>query len=127
MPITKSAKKSLRQSKKRRKENLRRLKVMRDIIKNIRDLTLENKKNAQDNPRQRQDKAKKLLPEAYKAIDKTAKMGIIKKNTAARKKSRLTKLINKIGEEKPKEIKDKKSNQENQNPIDQTETKVKEK
>ena len=125
MPITKSAKKSLRQSKKRRKENLRRLNAMRDIIKNIRDLTLENKKNAQENSRQRQDKAKKLLPEAYKAIDKTAKMGIIKKNTAARKKSRLTKLINKIGAEKPKEIKDKKSNRENQNPIDQPETKVK--
>jgi len=127
MPITKSAKKSLRQNKKRRKENLRRLRTMRGIIKNIRDLTLENKKNAQNDSRQRQDKAKKLLPEAYKAIDKSAKMGIIKKNTAARKKSRLTKLINKIGAEKPKEIKDKKLNRENQNPTDQPETKAKEK
>lgn len=34
------------------------------------------------------------LVKAYKAIDKAAKRGIIKKNTAARKKSRLTKLIN---------------------------------
>ena len=43
---------------------------------------------------QRYDKdPKKLLSEAYKAIDKAAKRGVIKKNTASRKKSRLTKLI----------------------------------
>ena len=35
------------------------------------------------------------LKTAYKAIDKAAKRGIIKKNTAARKKSRLAKLIKK--------------------------------
>ncbi len=33
------------------------------------------------------------LAEAYKAIDKAAKRGIIKKNTAARKKSRLALAI----------------------------------
>ena len=33
---------------------------------------------------------------AIKAIDKMAKKGLIKKNTAARKKSRLQKKINKI-------------------------------
>jgi len=86
MPITKSAKKALRQSKKRRQRNLRRLKAMRNILKNIRKLVLENKKK----------EAKELLPKAYKAIDKAAKAGVIKKNTASRKKSRLTKLVNKI-------------------------------
>lgn len=85
MPITKSAKKALRQSKKRRIQNLRRLKAMKGIIKNIRKLVLENKK----------EEALKLLPKAYKAIDKAAKVGVIKKNTAARKKSRLTKSITK--------------------------------
>jgi small subunit ribosomal protein S20 len=35
-------------------------------------------------------KAKELLPKAYQAIDKAAKRGVIKDNTAARKKSRLT-------------------------------------
>ena len=40
--------------------------------------------------------AEKLLPKAYQAIDKAAKRGIIKKNTAARKKSRLVKAIQKI-------------------------------
>ena len=36
--------------------------------------------------------AVKTLAEAYKAIDKAAKRGVIKKNTAARKKSRLARL-----------------------------------
>ena len=85
MPITKSAKKSLKQSKKRRQRNLRRLNAMKDIIKQIRKLVETNKK----------EEALKLLPLAYKTIDKAAKNNIIKKNTAARKKSRLTKLINK--------------------------------
>jgi len=86
MPITKSAKKSLRQNKKRRERNLRRLSVMRDIIKKIRKLAEANKKQ----------EALKLLPQTYKAIDKAAKTNVIKKNTAARKKSRLTKLVNKL-------------------------------
>lgn len=94
MPITKSAKKSLKQSKKRRQRNLRRLKAMREIIKQIKKLVLENKK----------EEALKLLPKAYKTIDKTAKANIIKKNAAARKKSRLTKLIDRteIKKEEPK-------------------------
>jgi ribosomal protein S20 len=33
------------------------------------------------------------MPTAYKAIDKAAKRGVIKPNTAARKKSRLAALI----------------------------------
>jgi len=37
--------------------------------------------------------AEALLPAAYKAIDKAAKRGVIKENTAARKKSRLTARI----------------------------------
>ena len=45
---------------------------------------------------QKKEEAVKLLPKLYKAIDKAAKRGIIKKNTAARKKSRLTKLLQKI-------------------------------
>ncbi len=35
--------------------------------------------------------AKKLLSEAYSAIDKAAKRGILKKNTAARRKAKLSK------------------------------------
>ena len=40
------------------------------------------------------DEAKKLLPALQKSIDKAAKKGIIKPNNAARKKSRLVKVIN---------------------------------
>ncbi len=40
-------------------------------------------------------KAAKSLPEAYKAIDKALKRGVIKKNTAARKKSRLAAALKK--------------------------------
>ena len=40
--------------------------------------------------------ALKKLSEAYKAIDKAAKRGIIKKNTASRKKSRLAKFLKKV-------------------------------
>lgn len=83
MPITKSAKKAIRQNKKRRQRNLRRLNAMKDIIKKARKLATENK-----------EEATKLLPQAYKLIDKAAKTGVIKKNTASRKKSRLMKLIN---------------------------------
>ncbi len=85
MPVTKSAKKALRQSKKRRKRNVRQLAAMKGIIKNIRKLALGNKK----------EEALKLLSKAYKLIDKAAKTGIIKKNNANRKKSRLTKLLTK--------------------------------
>ena len=84
MPITRSAKKALRQNKTRRTRNLRRLDVLRDTVKKIKKLVVENKK----------EEAIKLLPLAYKAIDKACKTGVIKKNTSARKKSRITKLIN---------------------------------
>lgn len=40
-------------------------------------------------------KAQKALPEAFKAIDKALKRGVIKKNTAARKKSRLALALKK--------------------------------
>lgn len=36
---------------------------------------------------------KELLARAYQALDKAAKRGVIKKNTASRKKSRLARLI----------------------------------
>ena len=86
MPIKKSAKKALRQSKKRKKLNLARMNKMKQLIKKIRKLCLENKK----------EEAKKLLPEVYQAIDKAAKRGMIKKNTAARKKSKVTRLASNL-------------------------------
>ena len=39
------------------------------------------------------EEAKKNLPAIYKALDKAAKTGAIKPNTAARRKSRIAKLL----------------------------------
>lgn len=86
MPNTKSAQKALRQNRRKRLFNLRRLRTMKKLIKQTRKLTEEKKK----------EEVLKILPETYKAIDKTAKKGIIKKNSASRKKSRITKAIGKI-------------------------------
>jgi len=85
MPITKSAKKALRQNQKRRVKNLVYKKKMKNLIKEVRSLVSEKKT----------EEAKKLLPQIYKALDKSAKVGVIKKNTASRKKSRITKSVNK--------------------------------
>ncbi len=86
MPITKSAKKALRQSRKRRLFNLRRSNKMKSLIKKLKELIKDKKK----------EEALKILTKVYQAIDKAAKRGVIKKNTASRKKSRLTKAIQKI-------------------------------
>lgn len=83
MPITQSAKKALRQSKRRRKRNLVYKHKIKDLIKKVRVLVKENKIK----------EAKELLPQIYKILDKAAKENIIKKNTASRKKSRITKAI----------------------------------
>ena len=53
---------------------------MNDVVKEVNKAVLAKDAN----------KAKELLPKAYKVIDKAAKRGVIKGNTADRKKSRLT-------------------------------------
>ncbi|OHA48965.1 MAG: 30S ribosomal protein S20 [Candidatus Terrybacteria bacterium RIFCSPHIGHO2_01_FULL_48_17] len=83
MPLLKSAKKALRQSVRRRTRNLTRKKAVRDVRIEIRKLVSQGKKK----------EAEALLPKAYKAFDKAAKRGVIKQNTAARLKSRLTKSL----------------------------------
>jgi small subunit ribosomal protein S20 len=82
MPISASAKKSLRSSERKRLFNDRRRKAMRVAVKEITDLVKEKKVK----------EAKALLPKAYKAIDKATKRGVIKENTASRKKSLLSRL-----------------------------------
>lgn len=83
MPITKSAKKALRQSNRRHAQNIARKEAYKTVLKNISKLLIDKKLK----------EAEKLIPEAYKAIDKAAKIGVIKRNAAARKKSRLMKAI----------------------------------
>jgi len=85
MPITKSAKKALRQSLRKRVRNLIYKTKTKDLIKKVKNLVSQNKI----------EEAKKILPQIYKILDKAAKVGVIKKNTASRKKSRISQLINK--------------------------------
>ncbi|MDO8495522.1 MAG: 30S ribosomal protein S20 [bacterium] len=83
MPITQSAEKALRQSKKRHVENLRFKRNFKAAIKEFRDEL--GAKNF--------EKAKSLLPKVYQAVDKATKKNVLKKNTASRYKSRLTKSL----------------------------------
>lgn len=85
MAITSSAKKAIRSSDKKRVFNLRRKNVLHDTTKSLtKALAAKDVKGAE-----------KLLPGAYAAIDKAAKRGVIKANTASRKKSRLALAIKK--------------------------------
>jgi len=83
MAITKSAKKALRQNLRRRVRNRQQKEKIKKLIKQIRILVSQKKA----------EEARKSLPQIYKLLDKAAKTGVIKKNTAARKKSRIAKAI----------------------------------
>jgi small subunit ribosomal protein S20 len=82
MAITTSAKKAHRASLKKRVFNVRRQRALTATTKTVRKTLLTDAAAARTS-----------LSEAYKAIDKAAKRGIIKKNTASRKKSRLAAAV----------------------------------
>lgn len=85
MPITKSAKKALRVSSRKRVFNLRRKEAIKKHSKTVKKVVKDKDMKS----------AVEALKAAYKALDKAAKMGTIKKGAADRKKSRLAKLLNK--------------------------------
>lgn len=85
MAITKSAKKAIRQNAKRKAHNLVYKNKIKSLVKQAKSFVFQ-KKNSE---------AKNLLPQIYKILDKAAKVGVIKKNNASRRKARLTKLIEK--------------------------------
>ena len=82
MPITKSAKKAIRGSLRKKAVNDARKGEMKELIKKFEKLSKKDKAEAS-----------KMLSQVFSAIDKARKTGIIKKNNAARKKSRLSKLV----------------------------------
>lgn len=86
MAITTSAKKAQRASLKKRVFNLRRKRTLTNTTKTTVKLVGTSVEDA-----------RKSLSAAYKAIDKAAKRGIIKKNTASRKKSRLSAAVKRAG------------------------------
>jgi small subunit ribosomal protein S20 len=85
MPITKSAKKALRQNKTRNARNVVRKDAYKAQVTGFRKLVAAKKL----------EEAAKALPLAFKALDKAAKSNVIEKNKASRLKSRLAQLINK--------------------------------
>ncbi len=76
MPNLQNAKKALRVAARKRVINDRRRRAMKVAVKSV-----KSTKTAED------------LSKAFQAIDKAAKRGVIKKNTASRKKSRLAKAM----------------------------------
>ncbi len=86
MPIKKSAQKALRQTKKRTLANQTAGSAIKDLEKKlVKEITSKNTGNVKSD-------AAALV----QAWDKAAKNNIISRNTAARKKSHLQKIINKI-------------------------------
>jgi len=85
MPIKKSAIKKVRQDKKRRLFNRDRKEAFKSKIKEVK----------KDVEAKKLDKAKEVAVLAISALDKAAKKNTIHKKTAARRKSRLMKLLNK--------------------------------
>lgn len=87
MAKIKSAKKAQRVALRKRVFNMRRTKAMKDAVKKVSKLIGEKDGKG----------AEAMLSTLYKALDKAVKGGIIKKNAAARTKSRVAKRIRAIG------------------------------
>ncbi|MFA5792325.1 MAG: 30S ribosomal protein S20 [Candidatus Gracilibacteria bacterium] len=83
MPIIKSAKKRARQSLVKQARNYNVRTALRKSMRVVMDACQEGNKV----------EAEKLLPKAYKCIDTATKKGVLKKNTAARRKSLLARNI----------------------------------
>ena len=83
MPITTSAKKANRQAERRRLRNLKKKNEIKKTIKEF-ERALKAKKTAD---------ASAQFSRVQKVLDKAVKTGILKKNTASRRKSRLSKLL----------------------------------
>ena len=84
MPNIKSAKKRVLVAERNNARNT----AVKSKIKTAVRRVLEALKNTPE-------KVQELLNNAYKTIDKSVSKGVLHKNTAARKKSRLTKFVNK--------------------------------
>jgi small subunit ribosomal protein S20 len=87
MANTKSAKKAIRVSERKTVYNLRVKRSFKEARKAVvKAVDLKDK-----------DTAIKLMPKAFKEIDKAAKTNVIHKNAAARYKSGLSKSVAKLG------------------------------
>lgn len=83
MPILKSGKKAMTRDAGRRAVNDRRRRGMREQMKSLKKFIIAKDTKA----------AQELIPKIYQSIDKAAKAGVIKKNTADRKKSQASRMV----------------------------------
>jgi len=83
LPQHKSAMKRMGTSRRARTRNMAARTRLRTAVKRVR--TADTKANAEE-----------ALAKAIVVIDKTAQKGVIHKNQAARRKSRLTRLVNEM-------------------------------
>ena len=88
MATHKSAKKRIRTNERKREVNLRGASRIKSSVKKV--LATNNK-----------EEAEKLYKEAVSILDKGTTKGLIKKNTASRKKAGLTRHLNKLRSAKP--------------------------
>jgi small subunit ribosomal protein S20 len=92
MPNTESARRALRKMERRRVRNRHQRSVLRTSVKKVRAAAAAVPAGTQTLA-----EAKSALMLAIKKIDQSAAKHLIHANKAARDKSRLTKLINKLG------------------------------
>ena len=90
MPIIKSAKKRAKQSIVRQARNYNVRTAVRKAMRAVMDAVKGGDKAA----------AEKLIPNAYKQIDMAQKKNVLKKNTAARRKSLIARTVAGVGTEK---------------------------
>ncbi len=86
MPNIKSAKKRVLTNKRKENENILVESRMKNSIKKLEKLVKNGSK----------EESVKELNITLKNIDKAQNIGLVKKNNAGRKKSRLTKMVNEI-------------------------------
>ena len=86
MPNIKSAKKRVKTNERNKLRNVAVKSALKTSVKKV----FESIKNDAG-----QDKIKEAVCKAYSVIDKAVSKGVLHKNTAARKKSRLTRHVNK--------------------------------
>lgn len=87
MPIKHAAFKALRQNIKRRQKNIAVKGAVKKSVKAVRKAVAANNK----------EKATEALKTAIRSLDRAAQKGVLKKNTAARLKSRLHRAVNILG------------------------------
>ena len=87
MPNIRSAAKRMRADAKRRQRNLEAKSKLKTLVRQF-TRTVEEKKA---------DQAKKLYPLLTRLLDQSARKGILHRNTASRKKSRLALQLAKLG------------------------------